>query len=303
MEWWREVTLGIEVEFTGITRNAAGRVLSKFFDSELLHDGGTYDGYSVIDDKGRKWKIVSDASIFAQKNANGTVELASKLYSCELVSPILYYSDIDELQELIRKLRKANAFVNSSCGIHIHVGAEELDAVHLKFLCNIMYSKQNLIYRSLNINSGRLRYCNKLQRDFIEELNLKKPSNMDEIADIWYGDSFSNRGAHYHSSRYRCLNLHNLLSGRQPTIEFRMFNSTLHAGKIKAYLQFCLLMGYQALISKKTSYKITVPVTGNDKYTFRVWLLRLGLIGDEFKTARYHLLKNLEGNIAWRDII
>ena len=39
----------------------------------------------------------------------------------------------------------------------------------------------------------------------------------------------------------------------------------------------------------------------NEKYTFRTWLLRLGLIGDEFKTARQHLLKNLEGNIAWRD--
>ncbi len=39
----------------------------------------------------------------------------------------------------------------------------------------------------------------------------------------------------------------------------------------------------------------------NEKYTFRTWLLRLGLIGDEFKTARQHLLKNLEGNIAWKD--
>ena len=25
------------------------------------------------------------------------------------------------------------------------------------------------------------------------------------------------------------------------------------------------------------------------------------MIGDEFKTERQHLLKNLEGNIAWRD--
>ena len=31
---------------------------------------------------------------------------------------------------------------------------------------------------------------------------------------------------------------------------------------------------------------------------FRCWLLRLGMIGDEFKTARYHLLKNLTGNAA-----
>ena len=41
-------------------------------------------------------------------------------------------------------------------------------------------------------------------------------------------------------------------------------------------------------------------VSENEKYTFRVWLLRLNLIGDEFKTARKHLLDNLEGNIAWK---
>ena len=41
--------------------------------------------------------------------------------------------------------------------------------------------------------------------------------------------------------------------------------------------------------------------TTNEKYTFRTWLLRLGLNGDEFATARLHLLKNLPGCIAWRD--
>ena len=39
----------------------------------------------------------------------------------------------------------------------------------------------------------------------------------------------------------------------------------------------------------------------NEKYTFRTWLLRLGLNGDEFKTARLHLLKHLDGCIAWKD--
>ena len=42
-------------------------------------------------------------------------------------------------------------------------------------------------------------------------------------------------------------------------------------------------------------------ISDNEKYTFRTWLLRLGLIGEEFKTARHHLLKNLDGNIAWKD--
>ncbi len=36
------------------------------------------------------------------------------------------------------------------------------------------------------------------------------------------------------------------------------------------------------------------------RYSFRVWLLNLGLIGDEFKNCRTHLLKHLDGDIAWR---
>ena len=41
-----------------------------------------------------------------------------------MVTPILHYEDIETLQELIRRLRKAGAMTNSSCGIHIHIGAD-----------------------------------------------------------------------------------------------------------------------------------------------------------------------------------
>ena len=56
---------------------------------------------------------------------------------------------------------------------------------------------------------------------------------------------------------------------------------------------------FQALVQNKASRVKTH--SSNEKYTFRTWLLRLGLIGDEFKTARHHLLKNLDGCIAWKD--
>jgi len=36
------------------------------------------------------------------------------------------------------------------------------------------------------------------------------------------------------------------------------------------------------------------------KYDFRVFLLHLALIGDEFKTARLHLMANLNGSAAWK---
>lgn len=79
-----------------------------------------------------------------------------------------------------------------------------------------------------------------------------------------------------------------------------MFNSTVeHAGKIKAYIQLCLGITAQALNQNSASRLKTV--SANEKYTFRTWLLRMGMIGDEFATARKHLLEHLEGDIAWRD--
>ena len=40
--------------------------------------------------------------------------------------------------------------------------------------------------------------------------------------------------------------------------------------------------------------------TENPKYALRCFLLRLGFIGDEFKTAREFFINKLEGNSAWR---
>lgn len=44
-----------------------------------------------------------------------------------------------------------------------------------------------------------------------------------------------------------------------------------------------------------------VRAVANEKYAFRCFLLRLGLIGAEYKTTRKILLRNLSGSAAWRD--
>jgi len=40
--------------------------------------------------------------------------------------------------------------------------------------------------------------------------------------------------------------------------------------------------------------------TDNDKFTFRVWLVKIGMVGDEYKIARKVLLERLKGNSAFR---
>lgn len=245
---------------------------------------------------------MNDASIKTMKNTKGKLKaISNKDYSVELVTPILRYEDIETLQELIRRLRKAGAVSDSElqCGIHIHIGAKDHTPNTLKNLVNLMAAKEDLIYKSLEIDPARVRWCKKVNEDLIQAINKKKPKTLEQLADLWYnGDGFENRDRHYHTSRYHGLNLHSTFT--KGTIEFRLFNGTLHAGKIRSYIVLCLAISHQALTQKSASARRTH--TDNEKYTFRCWLLRLGLIGEEFKNCRMHLMKALDGNSAWRSL-
>lgn len=278
---------------TGITRQTAAQTVASYFGTSAIHVGGAYDTYTVRDNQDRQWKIVSDASIDCESRRGHT---SSSQYAVEFVSPICRYDDVETIQELIRKLRSAGAKVNNSCGIHIHVDAATHNEKTLRNIVNIMAAKEDLLYKALKVQVQREQYCKKADLRFLEELNRRRPKSMDQFERIWYNGN-SGRNYHYNNTRYHGLNLHSVFS--KGTIEFRLFNSTLHAGEVKSYIQLCLAISHQALVQKGASRSRTQ--SPNEKYTFRTWLLRLGLIGDEFKTARMHLLKNLEGNIAWRD--
>lgn len=278
---------------TGITRSAAAKIIGDYLGASAVHVGGCYDTYTVEDSTGRKWKVVSDSSIHCQSRGGRE---AGNPYSVEVVSPICKYEDIERVQEIIRSLRHGGARVNDSCGIHVHVDASPHTPQTLRNIANIMASKEDLLYKALQIKVEREYYCKKADLRFLDEVNAQRPKTMEQMERLWYNGA-SGRYDHYDSTRYHALNLHSVFS--KGTIEFRMFNSTLHAGEVKSYIQLCLAISHQALVQQRAMR--TRTHSSNEKYTFRTWLLRLGLIGDEFKTARQHLLKNLEGNIAWRD--
>ncbi len=293
----KEQRFGIEIEMTGITRAQAAEVAAAYFGTESSYIGSYYDTYAALDGQGRQWKFMSDGSITAERKAGDRRISAGGEYRTEMVSPICSYEDIIPIQEIIRELKKHGAITNKTCGIHVHVDASPFDARTLRNITNIMASKEDLIYKALKVSVAREnQYCHKVEERFLEELNQKKPKTLDGVERIWYGGN-SRRYEHYDDSRYHCLNLHSVF--QKGTVEFRLFNGTLHAGKIKAYIQFCLAISAQALNQACASRRKTQ--TTNEKYTFRTWLLRLGLIGDEFATARQHLLAELPGCIAWRD--
>ena len=82
-------------------------------------------------------------------------------------------------------------------------------------------------------------------------------------------------------------------------VTFTGFPDTDRADRIQTFTILASMMNRMALEQKHT---LARPVTTeNEKYSFRIWLISLGMKGDEFKTARRILLAPLSGNAAFKD--
>ena len=125
--------------------------------------------------------------------------------------------------------------------------------------------------------------------------NMPPSLTMEQLRRAWY-EGRDGAHDHYNWSRYYALNLHSVFY--HGTVEWRCFESTLHAGEVRADITLALAMSAQAINLEKTVARKT-PVGDNPAFTFRTFLLRLGLIGPEYKNVRMHLLKRLPGDPAW----
>lgn len=280
-------TFGMEIEMTGITRKNAAELTAKVIGGTTEHVGGFYDAYLAIGPDGRKWKFMTDGSIdtFSARGTYGGRE-----YSTEFVTPICKYEqDMGTIQEIVRELRKNGAFVNDSCGIHIHIGGDGHTVKSIRNFANMVYNRGDLLYSALAIKSSRQHYCKKLDIALMEKLNKLAPSKatLKQVEEIWYNvyGSYRSRTEHYHSSRYHFLNLHSFFNGHG-TVELRGFNSTLHAGEVRAYVMLALAMNHQALEAPMTKRKFA----DTDKESMNNWLRQMGVTD---KKVIEHLTKNL----------
>ena len=142
----------------------------------------------------------------------------------------------------------------------------------LRNIVNMIYSKQPLIKKALGIEE------NIVEEDFVIKINE---------ADINSVDSFE-----------RALN--KIEEGGHPGIEFDFQEKSItfkHTGTEAATWLFALINKNAKAQSRALA---KVKPTDNEKYTFRTWLTRLGMIGDEYKEIRRELLQNLSGNSAFR---
>ena len=161
----------------------------------------------------------------------------------------------------------------------VAVPMEGHTGITLRNLVNMVFSKQALIKKALEITSNIVEddFCIGINKAKIETLEDFKTAIEDIGAESCPGIGFD---------------------FADNTITFKFLEGEVSSKKMKAYTQLVALLNQNAMALKHASAKS--KDTDNDKFTFRVWLVKIGMIGDEYKIARKVLLERLEGNSAFR---
>ena len=84
-------------------------------------------------------------------------------------------------------------------------------------------------------------------------------------------------------------------------ISFPYFKSTLNKKELLSDIQFAQIVSSFVENNRTVSQKKSE--NQNDKFMMRTWLVRAGMVGEEYKFARKILTQNLEGNSAWQKMV
>jgi hypothetical protein len=185
------------------------------------------------------WKVVGDGSLNSAPVGH---------VGCEVVSPILRGDD--GIAQVVRVMEAVKAFggkVNKSCGLHVHVGAQDATAGQLKNLAK-MFVKYEHHMDALCPESRRNgnRYCQsnrqqaagygvaatyeaQVAASFAKLEGLRSISSIANVMNGGYG------GGHYTHHRYFKLNFQSLAS--HGTVEFRQQAGTVEGQKAATWIR------------------------------------------------------------------
>jgi hypothetical protein len=164
--------------------------------------------------------------------------------------------------------------VSEDVTLEVEVPMEGHTGITLKNLLNMIYSKQVLIKKVFELDDDIV------SAEIVEALSQRSIHTVDDFKVV-----IKSVGEDKLSG----------LKFNQSTISFGFCGTTIEPD---AFIHFVASLNKASKEFKHTCVKPVI--TDNEKYTMRAWLLRLGFIGPESKKAREVLLKNLEGNSAYR---
>jgi len=290
---------GIEIETFSRTnrgiRQTVANAIASVVGGTVTSAGSYYDKWIATAPDGRKWTVMTDGSVSG--------------FSAEIVSPILTDRDMSTLQDIVRAVRRAGATVDSTCGIHVHVDATESGLADPNAVCRLakyVYSKEELILACVNQNAGR--YANgqgygskRIPETLVSTVLSRKYATKHAFLAAFYGwatacgrnrcstvEASISHSNHYCDARYMTLNLH--AYGTKGTVEFRIFDATLHAGKVRAAVELARGSCARAIETKSARATNRPFVASTAKYDIRAMLLKLGMVGDRYDNVRKHFM-------------
>lgn len=169
-----------------------------------------YESYNHTDNKSY-YKFVSDASI----RGNNPIEC---------VSPVLKgKKGLENLKNCCATLNAAGAVVNSSTGLHVHIGAESLtEWAYCSVFVNYMHLETVIdTFMAKSRRESNSRWCHSLRR--------KIKQSIDKRIDMSYA---------LNNDRYNKVNPCSY--SRHKTIEFRQHQGTTDYEKISNWVNFCI---------------------------------------------------------------
>ena len=211
------------------------------------------------------------------------IETAEETYTVDRAGKITTSGGKEvELEKLLNAMNVEETIEPTAIettAFEVAVSMEGHTGITLRNLVNMIYSKQLLIKKSFGIAA------NIVEDDFCTGINEAKMETLENF-----------KTAIESIGEKRCPGI--VFDFNNGNITFKFLDSEASPEKEKAYTQFVKLLNQSAKAKKHASAK--AKDTDNDKFTFRVFLIRLGMVGDEYKAARKVLLEKLEGNSAFR---
>ena len=222
---------GIELELTSPTHISTPEIASLIpFPCDIVDSWGEGRASS------RNWKIVPDSSIMCSPNEPAC-------HKFELVSPILTGGDgLAQVSNIMNALPSDLIQVNKSMGFHVHIDVSGLSTRQLIKVCqnfckyeHVMDSFMPPSRRTGSMEANRYFQSNRESVAGVGATNREVHNVLGSCTDLYTLINVMNR-----QGRYYKLNLQNLKTGRQPTIEFRQHSATANYEKISAWVRFCI---------------------------------------------------------------
>lgn len=219
---------GVEVEFVGVDPTVAARAITAAgFACE-------YETYNH--DTRNTWKIVRDGSIEYHNGNCG-----------ELVSPPLSgEAGIEQVRTVLRALVAAGATVNRSCGLHVHVDANDLGVNQIGSILRRYQAYQNEINRFMPASRRNSRWAKPITAELVRQIeSYNNPTTLRR--NVGYLD------------RYYAVNV--AAYARHGTVEFRQHSASVNAGKVAHWIAFCLHFVASSIAPATATATATIPAT------------------------------------------